>query len=45
MVSLSVFTAAVEAGSMAAAARRHKITPAMAGRHIDSLEQALNGCI
>ena len=42
LVSLSVFTAAVEAGSMAAAARRHKITPAMAGRHIDSLEQALN---
>jgi DNA-binding transcriptional LysR family regulator len=26
---------------MAAAARRHKITHAMAGRHIDSLEQAL----
>lgn len=26
---------------MAAAARRHKITPAMAGRHIDSLERAL----
>jgi DNA-binding transcriptional LysR family regulator len=42
LVSLSVFTAAVEAGSMAAAARRHKITPAMAGRHVDSLEQALN---
>jgi DNA-binding transcriptional LysR family regulator len=42
LVSLSVFTAAVEAGSMAAAARRHEITPAMAGRHIDSLEQALN---
>ena len=42
LVSLSVFTAAVEAGSMAGAARRHKITPAMAGRHIDSLERALN---
>ena len=42
LVSLSVFTAAVEAGSMAAAARRHKITPAMAGRHIDTLERALN---
>jgi DNA-binding transcriptional LysR family regulator len=41
MTSLSVFTAAVEGGSMAAAARRHKITPAMAGRHIDSLERAL----
>ena len=31
---LSVFTAAVEEGSLAAAARRYKITPAMAGRHI-----------
>jgi DNA-binding transcriptional LysR family regulator len=41
MTSLAVFTAAVEGGSVAAAARRHKITPAMAGRHIDSLEQAL----
>ena len=41
MTSLSVFTAAVEEGSLAAAARRHKITPAMAGRHIDSLEQDL----
>ena len=41
MTSLAVFTAAVEGGSVAAAARRHKITPAMAGRHIDSLEEAL----
>src|SRR5580658_4181274 len=41
MTSLAVFTAAVEGGSVAAAARRHKITPAMAGRHIDSLEQVL----
>ena len=41
MTSLSVFTAAVEEGSLAAAARRYKITPAMAGRHIDSLEQGL----
>src|SRR5271155_3937000 len=41
MTSLAVFTAAVEGGSVAAAARRHKMTPAMAGRHIDSLEQAL----
>jgi DNA-binding transcriptional LysR family regulator len=41
MTSLSVFTAAVEAGSLAAAARRYRMTPAMAGRHLDSLEQAL----
>ena len=41
MTSLSVFTAAVEAGSLAAAARRYKMTPAMAGRHIDSLEEGL----
>jgi DNA-binding transcriptional LysR family regulator len=41
MTSLAIFTSAVEEGSVAAAARRHKITPAMAGRLIDSLEQAL----
>src|ERR1700683_2343320 len=41
MSSLAIYTSAVEEGSVAAAARRHKITPAMAGRHIDSLEQAL----
>src|SRR5258708_28787464 len=41
MTSLAIFTSAVEDGSIAASARRHKITPAMAGRHIDSLEQAL----
>jgi DNA-binding transcriptional LysR family regulator len=41
MTSLSVFTAAVEDGSLAAAARRYKMTPAMAGRHLDSLERAL----
>ena len=41
MTSLSVFAAAVEEGSLAAAARRYKMTPAMAGRHIDSLEEAL----
>jgi DNA-binding transcriptional LysR family regulator len=41
MTSLSVFTAAVEEGSLAAAARRYKMTPAMAGRHVDALEEAL----
>ena len=41
MTSLSVFTAAVEEGSISAAARRHRMTPAMAGRHLSSLEEAL----
>jgi DNA-binding transcriptional LysR family regulator len=41
ITSLSVFAAAVEEGSLAGAARRHKMTPAMAGRHLDSLEEAL----
>ena len=41
ITSLSVFTTAVDEGSLAAAARRHKMTPAMAGRHLDSLEKAL----
>jgi DNA-binding transcriptional LysR family regulator len=42
ITSLSVFTAAVELGSLAAAARRCKMTPAMAGRHLESLERSLN---
>lgn len=42
MTSLAVFTAAVEGGSIAAAARRHKMSSAMAGRHIDALEKAVN---
>lgn len=41
VTSMSVFAAAVQEGSLAAAARRHKMTPAMAGRHVDSLEAAL----
>src|SRR6201996_5123022 len=41
MTSLAVFVTAVEAGSLAAAARRYKMTPAMAGRHLDSLEETL----
>ena len=41
VTSMSVFAAAVQEGSLAAAARRHQMTPAMAGRHVDSLEQAL----
>lgn len=40
-MSMGVFTAAVDRGSLAAAARRYGITPAMAGRHLDALEAAL----
>jgi len=41
LTSMGVFTAAVDRGSLAAAARRYGITPAMAGRHLDALEAAL----
>lgn len=41
LTSMGVFAAAVDQGSLAAAARRYGITPAMAGRHIDALEAAL----
>ena len=40
-MSMGVFTAAVDRGSLAAAARRYGITPAMAGRYLDALEAAL----
>src|SRR5690625_2736122 len=38
---LSVFTAAVEQGSLAAAARTLGITPAMAGKHLAAIEASL----
>ena len=41
LTSIGVFTAAVDRGSLAAAARRYGITPAMAGRHLDALEASL----
>lgn len=41
LMSMGVFTASVDGGSLAAAARRYGITPAMAGRHVDALEAAL----
>jgi DNA-binding transcriptional LysR family regulator len=41
ITSLMVFASAVEGGSLAAAARRHGMTPAMAGRHLTHLEQGL----
>jgi DNA-binding transcriptional LysR family regulator len=40
-VGLSVFVAAVEKGSLAAAARAHGITPAMAGKHVAAIEAEL----
>lgn len=39
--SLSVFVAAVEHGSLAAAARRLGMTPAMAGKHLAAIEASL----
>ncbi|MCQ8280184.1 LysR family transcriptional regulator, partial [Acetobacteraceae bacterium KSS8] len=38
---LAVFVAAVEEGSLAAAARRLGMTPAMAGKHVAAIETAL----
>ena len=40
-VGLSVFVAAVDKGSLAAAARAHGITPAMAGKHLAAIEAEL----
>ncbi|MBO9195974.1 LysR family transcriptional regulator [Rhizobium sp. 16-449-1b] len=40
-VGLSVFVAAVDKGSLAAAARAHGITPAMAGKHLAAIEAQL----
>jgi DNA-binding transcriptional LysR family regulator len=43
--SLAVFVAAVDQGSLAAAARRMGMTPAMAGKHLAALEASLApGC-
>jgi DNA-binding transcriptional LysR family regulator len=42
MTSLAVFVAAVDEGSLAAAARRFGISPAMAGKHLIALEADLN---
>jgi len=41
LTGLSVFVTAVEQGSLAAAARRLGMTPAMAGKHIASMEASL----
>ncbi|HBR0883788.1 TPA: LysR family transcriptional regulator, partial [Klebsiella pneumoniae] len=39
---MQIFIAAVEEGSFAAAARRFKLSAAMAGRHVSSIESNLN---
>lgn len=41
MTGLSVFVAAVEEGSLAAAARRFGLSPAMAGKHLSAVESNL----
>lgn len=42
LTSMSVFVAAVEAGSLVAAARRHGLSPSMAGKHVAAIEAELN---
>ncbi len=42
LTSLGVFVAAVEQGSLAAAARRFGLSAAMAGKHVSALEAELN---
>lgn len=42
LTSLAVFVSTVEEGSLAAAARRFGLSPAMAGKHVSALETALN---
>lgn len=42
LTSLGVFVAAVEEGSLAAAARRFGLSAAMAGKHVSAIEAELN---
>ncbi|WP_109482745.1 LysR family transcriptional regulator [Paraburkholderia sp. C35] len=42
LTSLGVFVAAVEEGSLAAAARRFGLSAAMAGKHVSAIEDELN---
>jgi DNA-binding transcriptional LysR family regulator len=42
MTSMAVFVAAVDEGSLAAAARRFGLSPAMAGKHLSAVETRLN---
>jgi DNA-binding transcriptional LysR family regulator len=42
LVSMAVFVAAVEAGSLVSAARRFSLSPSMAGKHVSAIEAQLN---
>lgn len=42
LTGMAVFVAAVEEGSLVAAARRHGLSPSMAGKHVAALEAELN---
>lgn len=42
LTSMQIFITAVEEGSFAAAARRFKLSPAMAGKHVSAIEADLN---
>jgi DNA-binding transcriptional LysR family regulator len=42
MVSMAVFVAAVEEGSLVSAARRFGLSPSMAGKHVSAIEEQLN---
>lgn len=41
-ISMQIFMSAVEEGSFAAAARRFKLSAAMAGKHVSAIESDLN---
>jgi DNA-binding transcriptional LysR family regulator len=41
LVSMSVFVAAVEEGSLVGAARRFGLSPSMAGKHVSAIEDQL----
>ena len=42
LLGMSIFVTAVDTGSLAAAARRFRISPAMAGKHLGALESRLS---
>ena len=42
MVSMAVFVAAVDEGSLVSAARRFGLSPSMAGKHVSAIEEQLN---
>jgi DNA-binding transcriptional LysR family regulator len=42
LVSMAVFVAAVDEGSLVSAARRFGLSPSMAGKHVSAIEEQLN---